>query len=366
MNKEEFEAFKDEAKRVADIVEVVGSVVELKKKGKDFWALCPFHEDGSPSFSVIPSKQTFHCFGCKAGGDVLEFYQKYHQVSFVEAVKAVAGMFGIEVKGNFYSKTKCKYPYVKNRRGWSPNESNMPSDTWMKAAGKFVNWAFNNLLNNENALQYLYDRGIKMETIVAYGIGWCEKKEGGDLYRPREVWGLPPEKNDEGKDKVLWIPKGWVIPDIEGFDVVKLRIRRADLSFNPDMKYYFVPGGSNRTTVINPDRKAHMIIESDFDGLLIAQEAGDLVGSVPLGSVAVKPDEKATVILRKSCHIMNALDFDKAGAIAWPWWKQNFPECIRWPVNKKKDPGEAWQAGVNIRGGIKAGLPEGLKKRFND
>ncbi len=360
---QEFKAFVEEVKRAADIVEVIGSVVELKKKGKDFWALCPFHADGSPSFSVIPAKQKYYCFGCKADGDVIEFYKEFNKVSFTEAVKAVAGMFGMEVKGSFFSKVKNKYPDVKDPPLWSPKKSAMPSDTWMRAAGRFTDWAFNNLLNNKDALQYLCDRGINMGTIKAYGIGWCEKEGGGDLYRPREVWGLPPEKNDQGKDKVLWIPKGWVIPDIEGNNVVKLRIRRADLSFNPDMKYYFVPGGSTRTTVINPDRKAHMIIESDFDGLLVAQEAGDLVGSMPLGSVAVKPDERATGILRDSCHIMNALDFDKAGAVAWPWWEQNFPESVRWPVNKEKDPGEAWQAGVDIRQWVNAGLPPGLRKK---
>ena len=152
-----------------------------------------------------------------------------------------------------------------------------------------------------------------------------------------------------------------MIPYLEGNNVIKLRIRRAELNFNPDMKYYFVPGGSTRTTILNSDRKAHVIIESDLDAYLVIKEAGDLVGAVPLGSVSVKPDENTTRVLKSSCHILNALDFDKAGAVAWPWWEQNFPECIRWPVNKAKDPGEAWQAGVNIREWIVAGLPQGLK-----
>ena len=362
MSKEGFKAFVDEVKRAADIVEVVGSVIELKKKGKDFWALCPFHADGSPSFSVMPTKQLYHCFGCKAGGDVLEFYKKYHQVDFVDAVKAVANMYGIQVKGGSYTSLKYKYPETKKQKEWAPNNNAMPSDIWIKAANSFTNRAYENLMNNEKALRYLADRGIDEGIISAYGLGWCEKEGGGDLYRPREKWGLPPEKNEKGRAKALWLPKGWVIPYLENGNVIKLRIRRAELNFNPDMKYYFVPGGSTRTTILNPDRKAHVIIESDLDAYLIIKEVGDLVGAVPLGSVSVKLDEIATRILKSSCHILNALDFDKAGAVAWPWWEQNFKECIRWPVPKKKDPGEAWQAGVNIREWIKAGLPEGLKR----
>lgn len=362
MKKEDFKDFVEEVKHAADIVEVVGSVIELKKKGKDFWAPCPFHADGDPSFSVIPAKQTYYCFGCKASGDALEFYKAYHKVSFIDAVKAVAGMFGVAVKGGSFTKTKYKYPEPKKQSHWKPNNVARPSDTWITAANKFTVQAFENLMDNDKALAYLLDRGINEDTISAYGLGWCEGEKGGDLYRPREKWGLPPEKNEKGRFKALWLPKGWVIPYLEDGNVIKLRIRRVELNFNPSMKYYFVPGGSTSTTVLNPDRKAFVIVESDLDAFLIVKEAGDLVGAVPLGSVAVKPDENAAKILQKSCHILNALDFDKAGAGAWPWWQQNFVDCVRWPVNKEKDPGEAWQAGVDIREWVKAGLPPGLRK----
>lgn len=359
---DELQAIKEAVILAADIVEIIGGTIELTKKGKDWWAPCPFHEDGSPSFSVMPAKRAFYCFGCKKGGNVIDYWMEYHQVKFWDALKAVGDLCGVAVKGGRPPGNYLQYPKQKTQTGWQPVKHDEPSQVWKDKSIKFVIWAYDQLCNNKAAWDYLAGRGIRRETIVAYGLGWCEGEKGGDLYRPRKVWGLPPEYKESGEEKRLWIPKGWVIPDFnEKNDVVKIRIRRADLSFSPDMKYYFFPGGSNETTVLRPERLAFVIVESDLDAVLIAQEAGDLVGVVPLGSVHVKPDEKATSILKKAAHIMNALDFDRAGAQAWPWWQQNFPECERWPVPKGKDPGEAWQKGISIREWIRQGLPPGLR-----
>ena len=72
----------------ADIVEIIGSRLELKKAGRNFQGLCPFHNEKTPSFSVSPEKQFFHCFGCKESGTVLTFLMKYENLDFVEAIEA--------------------------------------------------------------------------------------------------------------------------------------------------------------------------------------------------------------------------------------------------------------------------------------
>ena len=74
----------------ADIVEIIGSRLELKKAGRNFQGLCPFHNEKTPSFSVSPEKQFFHCFGCKESGTVLTFLMKYENLDFVEAIEALA------------------------------------------------------------------------------------------------------------------------------------------------------------------------------------------------------------------------------------------------------------------------------------
>src|SRR6516162_10815305 len=80
-----------------DIVEVIGSYFPLKRAGANFKALCPFHQEKTPSFMVSPSRQTFHCFGCGTGGSVFRFVMDYEHVDFPAAVRKLAGRVGIPV-----------------------------------------------------------------------------------------------------------------------------------------------------------------------------------------------------------------------------------------------------------------------------
>ena len=80
------EAFLDELAARNDIVDVVSSYVELKRKGANYFGLCPFHSEKTPSFSVAPDKQMYHCFGCKKGGGVFNFIMEIENLTFPEAV----------------------------------------------------------------------------------------------------------------------------------------------------------------------------------------------------------------------------------------------------------------------------------------
>ena len=81
----------------ADVVEIVGRYVQLKKTGANFSGLCPFHSEKSPSFTVSPSKQFYHCFGCGKHGNAIGFLMDYASMNFVEAVKDLAGQYGLQV-----------------------------------------------------------------------------------------------------------------------------------------------------------------------------------------------------------------------------------------------------------------------------
>lgn len=87
----------DEVRQRADIVEVVGEYVALKRRGKDYWAPCPFHKERTPSFHVVPSRGFYKCFGCGESGDAFGFLMKYAGLSFQDAVRKVAARVGIEV-----------------------------------------------------------------------------------------------------------------------------------------------------------------------------------------------------------------------------------------------------------------------------
>ena len=89
------QTFIDDLRRQADIVRVVNDYVTLKKKGTNWMACCPFHQEKSPSFSVSPSKDIFYCFGCSKGGSVFNFVMEMERVSFPEAVRIVAEKSGM-------------------------------------------------------------------------------------------------------------------------------------------------------------------------------------------------------------------------------------------------------------------------------
>src|SRR5438105_8917725 len=81
----------------ADVVEIVGRYVQLKKGGANYLGLCPFHSEKSPSFSVSPAKQFYHCFGCGAHGNAIGFLMQYSTLGYVDAIKELAGSVGMQV-----------------------------------------------------------------------------------------------------------------------------------------------------------------------------------------------------------------------------------------------------------------------------
>jgi DNA primase len=92
---------KEEIKRTADIVELVGQYVQLRKAGRNYVGLCPFHAEKAPSFTVNPERQSFHCFGCKKGGDIFSFWMEYHSTTFPEAMRDLAEKYQIPLSQSF-------------------------------------------------------------------------------------------------------------------------------------------------------------------------------------------------------------------------------------------------------------------------
>ncbi len=139
-----------------DIADLVGEHVKLIRAGKDFKGLCPFHQEKTPSFYVVPAKQIFKCFGCGVGGDVFKFVQLREKVGFVEAKSILAAKAGISLE---------------TRRSHGPNESDKASlakvNEW--AAG----WFQHQLRDSAAARAYAEQRGLSPETIEAFSIGFA-------------------------------------------------------------------------------------------------------------------------------------------------------------------------------------------------
>lgn len=207
-------------------------------------------------------------------------------------------------------------------------------------------------------MNWLAKRGIKKKTICRYRLGWNPGKNGKDIYRARKAWGLPKIMNSRGRPKAVWIPIGLVIPCISNNIIYRIRIRRPEGNNPKEPRYYVLSGSSMKTMLLEADRKAFIVVESELDSFLVSQY--EQVGAVAVGSATAKPDVEAYDVLKKCLQILVSLDFDSAGAKAMYWWKENFSNCIRWPVLLGKDPGDAYQLGMDFEKWIKAGLPPAM------
>ena len=119
-----------------------------------------------------------------------------------------------------------------------------------------------------------------------------------------------------------------------------------------------VSGSTMAPLVLGYEKNIFLIVESELDAWLIWQEAADLIGIVAMGAAGMKPDNFSHSLLLKSEKILNALDYDPAGArYSWKFWPATYgPKVKRWPVPIGKDPSDAWHRGLNIRAWIEAGI----------
>lgn len=157
----------EEVRQRTNIVDVVGQYVQLKKSGKNYMGLCPFHEERSPSFSVAEDKQIFHCFGCGKGGTVFNFLQEIEGISFPESVKRVAELENIPVSidwSNSYDADTAE------------NSQNRKLIELHKKAADLYHHVLMNTQIGEPALNYLLERGLTKELIETFKIGFAPKK----------------------------------------------------------------------------------------------------------------------------------------------------------------------------------------------
>ncbi|MBT2645977.1 DNA primase [Bacillus sp. ISL-34] len=152
----------NQIREAVDIVDLIGEYVQLKKQGRNYFGLCPFHGENSPSFSVSTEKQIFHCFGCGAGGNIFTFLMDIEGYSFVESAKVLAekGNVPLDVEINKDSK-----------------RSNMPAGSQQMIEAhdllrKFYHHLLVNTKEGQDALEYLLKRGFTEETIEKFQIGY--------------------------------------------------------------------------------------------------------------------------------------------------------------------------------------------------
>ncbi|MBC8421226.1 MAG: DNA primase, partial [Desulfobacterales bacterium] len=190
-----YQSAKEEIKNTADIVELIGQYVQLRKAGRNHVGLCPFHAEKDPSFTVSPEKHTFHCFGCKKGGDIFSFWMEYHGATFPEALRDLAERYNITISEGF-SQAAERQKAAKREGLYRINE---------KTAAYFQK-TLKHPAKGKAARDYLKKRSIPGEIVAEFRLG----------YAPDEWDGLVKDLRGHHMDLNGAVEAGVIVPGKKG------------------------------------------------------------------------------------------------------------------------------------------------------
>ncbi|EIZ0687249.1 DNA primase [Vibrio parahaemolyticus] len=160
-------SFIDDLLARLDIVDIIDARVKLKKKGKNYGACCPFHNEKTPSFSVSQEKQFYHCFGCGAHGNAIDFMMEFERLEFVEAIEELASYLGLDVPREQRSGGGGQF-------NSGPQASSSEKRSLYDLMGSIAQFYRNQLKqpSSKVAIEYLKDRGLSGEIVQKFGIGY--------------------------------------------------------------------------------------------------------------------------------------------------------------------------------------------------
>ena len=337
------------------LLDLIQQDVVLKKmastNGSEYAGPC-ISCGGLDRFRVWPEIDRYWCRRCGKSGDSIQYLRDTKGMSYHEACMT------LNVEPKIISQTSKQ----KTNSSWTPKEvKTMPEQVWQARAESFLSVRKN---LNKNTLQWLKDRGLSMQTIKDASLAWNPE----NVWLSMESCGLPPAINKTtGNPKKVWLPQGLIIPFFFDRQLIRLRFRRPDDVEDDYGRYTTIAGSSDRPMIwqANNIESSWIVVESELDGLLLHQEAGDLVNVIALGSAQARPDKETYHVLSNAEIILLCLDYDEAGTKeSWEWWPEHFKQVVRWPCPIGKDPGEAFQQGLNIRAWIQAGLPKLKHQEF--
>ncbi len=311
----------EELKSKADIYSVISGYVKLKKTGRNYTGLCPFHKEKTPSFTVDPSKQLYHCFGCGEGGDVISFIEKIENMEFMEAVEFLAKKVGYSLK----------YSYSGSRQSSKLKNRLVELNELTK---KYYNFVLFNSKKGLPSLNYLKSRGFTEETLNEFKVGysldsWDEfsnfaKKRG---YKPDEIvkCGLAVESSraageiyDRFRGRIMF-PIEDIVGKTIGFggritqDAARTGGQKAKYINTPETSLYSKSKNIYRISQAKNnivDRDEVLIVEGYTDVMALYQEG--IKNAVASMGTALTP-EQIKLLGRFTKNIVLVFDSDAAG-----------------------------------------------------
>jgi DNA primase len=372
----------DEIKNRLNIAEVVGEYIRLTKAGSNWKALCPFHNERSPSFMVSEERGSWHCFGCGKGGDVFSFVMELEGIGFREALEQLAGKAGVELK---------KY----SKGDWTSNEVKDDKARLLAILELATKWYEKNLWEGrgkEKILKYLRERGLNDASIKKFRLGYAPDgwrnmlefllKKGYTVDEIKKT-GLLVEKNNENKipdtkyqiqnskaydrfrDRIMF-----PIQDILG-RVVGYSARVAPGGDEKNAKYINTPQtalydkskvlyGLNLAKMEIKKRNETVLVEGNTD-VIAAHQAG--FGNTVAVSGTALTDDQVKILKRYGENINMGFDMDAAGQAAA---RRSIKTCLENDLNVKiillasgkdaaeslKENPEVWKNAVESASGV--------------
>ncbi|RSL34492.1 DNA primase [Salibacterium salarium] len=306
----------NEIQKSLDIVDVISEHIQLKKQGKHYLGLCPFHGEKTPSFSVSPEKQLYHCFGCGVGGNAITFVMEMENVVFVDAVKKLANKSGISVPDIGYSNAEQE-----------SGEKDKAKREGHDLAAKFYHHVLMNTEQGKQAYDYLVNRGFSTETMEHFQLGYSpdqpevlkellenrgfdlqEMEEGGLLFRQESSW----ELRDRFRNRIMF-----PIRDVQGrtvgFGGRTLGEGEPKYLNSSDSAIFHKNEMLYGIDLARPDiRKQNTaVLFEGYVDVISANKAGVTNGIASLGTSL--SDRQAQLIRRNTERIIICYDGDNAG-----------------------------------------------------
>lgn len=305
----------EEIRNAADIVDIISGFVQLKKRGKNFIGLCPFHQEKTPSFTVSQDKQIYHCFGCGNGGNAFKFLMEFKSISFVEAVEEIADHVGIKIQ------------YDKEINDAQQNELEELYEINLVAA-RFFSESLLKSTEGEEAREYLKNRSIKLQTQRTFGIGYAPygwdnfllhaKENSVDLQKAKMLGLIDINEKGEYYDKFrhriifpIFSPNGRVIAF--GGRILEKRTDIAKYLNSPESQVYSKRRSlyglfHSKEEIRKLDRA--ILVEGYMD-LISLYQAG--VKNVVASSGTSLTEEQVQLLSRFTKNIIILFDADPAG-----------------------------------------------------
>ncbi len=318
-------------------------------KGGEYKCSCPKCQEGKDRFCVWPKQGStgrYWCRVCDCKGDAIQYCRDFLGMDFRKACTKVA----IPIDQMTSSRqTKAKSDY-----GFEPIAPKIPSTLWQSRAGSLIENANHQLLNCPEAITILEKRGMTLETIRKYQLGWNPQ----DLFESKESWGLELKQCADGIQKKQWLPQGIIIPTLEDGKPIRIKIRRTNWKEEEALpKYVEISGSSSKLSFFGDLSKPMVVIESELDAILIQQFAGDICCCLALGGAAKRPDLETHLVLRRASKILLSFDYDEAGNAQYSFWLKTYPNAKPWPAPRAKSPGDAYKYfNIDLRKWIKQEL----------